>query len=184
MSAKIDLACKVAAKAHYGVKRKGTETPYITHPMAVAIILAQAGASEDVIAAALLHDTVEDTDVTLQDIAGQFGGEVARVVAGCSEPDKKKSWEERKEHTIGDLKTAAEGVWLVICGDKLHNVRNMALDYSKYGDDMWERFNRGKEKQVWYYSSLVESLACNRDYHPGLFDEFKEEVDKFLEKIL
>jgi hypothetical protein len=60
----------------------------------------------------------------------------------------------------------------------------MALDYSRHGEDLWQRFRRGKEHQVWYYSSLVESLACGRDYHPGLFDEFKAEVDKFLEMIL
>jgi hypothetical protein len=60
----------------------------------------------------------------------------------------------------------------------------MALDYSRHGEDLWQRFNRGKEAQVWYYRGLVESLRCNRDYNPELYDEFKAEVDKFLEIIM
>ena len=184
MSKKIDLACEVAAKAHEGHPRKGKDVPYIAHPMAVAILLSRAGVSEDVIVAALLHDTVEDTGMTLNEIEKLFGLEVAGIVAGCSEPDKSRPWEERKEHTHEDLKTAAEGVWLVSCADKLQNVRNMALDYSEQGDTLWGRFRRGKEKQVWYYQGLVDSLACNRDYHPGLFDEFKAAVDKFLDIII
>jgi len=151
--------------------------------MAVGILLAQEGASEEVIMAGILHDTVEDTDMTLENIKEQFGVEVAGIVEGCSEPDKSKPWEDRKEHTLEALKTASDGVWLVTCADKLHNVRDMVVDYKKQRDALWGSFNRGKEEQVWYYRSLVESLAGNRDYNPGLFDKFKAEVDKLLEII-
>jgi (p)ppGpp synthase/HD superfamily hydrolase len=187
MSTKIDLACEIAAKAHDSHYRKDKDKgiPYIAHPMAVAILLSQAGASEDVIVAALLHDTVEDTAMTLQDIDKLFGLAVAGIVQGCSEPDKDLlPWEERKEHTLEYLKDAPYDVWLVTCADKLQNVRNMTLDYNKHREALWQRFNRGKDQQVWYFQGLVESLACNRDYHPGLFDEFKAEVDKFLEVIM
>lgn len=183
MSTKIDLACEIAAKAHCRQDRKGKDVPYIAHPMAVAILLARAGASEEAILAGILHDTVEDADLTLEIIEEQFGLEVAEIVEGCSEPDKNLPWEERKEHTLEALKTASDGVWLVSCADKLQNVRNMAVDYKKHDDALWGRFNRGKDEQVWYYQSLVESLACNRDYKPELFDEFRAEVDKFLEII-
>jgi (p)ppGpp synthase/HD superfamily hydrolase len=183
MSTKIDLACEIAAIAHNCKNRKGKEIPYIVHPMAVAILLAQSGASEEVILAGILHDTVEDTDITLENIKEQFGLAVADIVEGCSEPDKSKPWEDRKEHTLEALKTASDSVWLVTCADKLHNVRDMVVDYKKQSDALWVSFNRGKEEQVWYYRSLVESLGRNRDFSPELFDEFKAEVDNFLEII-
>ena len=183
MSTKIDLACEVAAAAHGRHRRKGKKIPYIAHPMAVAILLSRAGVSEDVIVAAILHDTVEDTSTTLKKIEKLFGLEVAGIVEGCSEPDKSLPWEERKEHSLEGLKTASDEVWLVTCADKLHNVRDMGVDYMKNGDVIWERFNSGKEEQVWYYQSLVETLAGNRDYNPELFDEFKAEVEKFLEIV-
>jgi len=183
MSIKIDLACETATIAHNGKNRKGKEIPYIAHPMAVAILLARAGASEEAILAGILHDTVEDADLTLEIIEEQFGLEVAEIVEGCSEPDKNLPWEERKEHTLEALKTASDGVWLVSCADKLQNVRNMAVEYMKHGDVIWGYFNRGKEQQVWYYQSMVESLAGNRDYNPELFDELKAEVDNFLEIV-
>jgi (p)ppGpp synthase/HD superfamily hydrolase len=183
MSTKIDLACEVAASAHCGKPRKGKDIPYIAHPMAVANILARAGASEEVIIAGILHDTVEDTDLTLKDIEEQFGAAVAEIVKDCSEPDKNLPWEERKLHTLEALKTASIGVWLVCCADKLHNVRDMSIDYKKHKDVLWERFRRGKYKQVWYYKCLVESMVYNRDFNPELYDEFKAEVDILLEII-
>jgi (p)ppGpp synthase/HD superfamily hydrolase len=180
MSIKIDLACKIAAIAHNGHNRKGKDVPYIVHPMAVAILLAQAGAPDEVIIAGILHDTVEDTGLTLENIEEQFGPAVAGIVEGCSEPDKSKPWEDRKEHTLKTLKTAPDGVWLVTCADKLHNVRDMVVDYTKQRDALWGTFNRGKEEQAWYYRSIIEALAGSRDYNPELFDEFKAEVDSFL----
>ena len=204
MSTVIDQACEVAAKAHDGhyrkeekdkdkdkdrekengkVKDKDMGIPYISHPMAVAILLARAGAAEDVIMAALLHDTVEDTGMTLQEIEKAFGPGVAGIVEGCSEPDKSLPWEERKEHTLEYLKDAPHNVWLVSCGDKLQNVRGMALGYSKHKEAFWQRFNMGKDGQVWYYQGLVESLRCNREYHPALFDQFEAEVEKFVEIV-
>ncbi len=91
-----DLAVEVAVKAHQKQSRKGTDTPYITHPLAVGIILAKAGCSDDVIIAGILHDTVEDTPITLDYIGDTFGNKVAGIVKGASEPDKSLPWEERK----------------------------------------------------------------------------------------
>ena len=106
MSTKIDLACEIATIAHRGKNRKGKDVPYIVHPMAVAILLAQAGASEEVIIAGILHDTVEDTGLKLKNIEQQFDLEVAGIVEGCSEPHKSDPWIKRKEHTLDALKTA------------------------------------------------------------------------------
>ena len=95
----IDLAIEVAAKAHQRQVRKETDIPYITHPLSVGIILAKAGCCDDVIIAGILHDTVEDTSITLDYIRETFGAKVASIAEGCSEPDKSLAWEDRKRHT-------------------------------------------------------------------------------------
>ena len=175
----IDRAMEVAAKAHQGQVRKGTDVPYITHPFSVALILARAGCTDEVIAAGILHDTVEDTPLTLGEIRDDFGDTVADIVEGVSEPDKSLPWEDRKKHTIGFLKTASLDVRLVTCADKLHNIRTIVSEYGRIGARVWDRFKRGKEDQEWYYRSLVKSLCDRLDtraYEP-LFQELKEEVE-------
>src|SRR5947209_15832446 len=103
----LDLAIETAARAHAGQVRKGTDVPYIAHPYAVGMMLARVGASEEVVAAGILHDTVEDTYLTLDWIRDNFGEKVAMIVEGCSEPDHgSQPWEARKEHTLEYLKTA------------------------------------------------------------------------------
>ena len=99
MKTLIDLAIEVAIIAHQKQVRKGTDIPYITHPLAVGIILAQTGCSEEVITAGILHDTVEDTNITLDDLRDQFGEKVSTFVKGASEPDRALPWEDRKRHT-------------------------------------------------------------------------------------
>ncbi|MED3562733.1 HD domain-containing protein, partial [Bacillus xiapuensis] len=96
----VENALQMAGKAHEGQYRKLTDIPYIIHPVAVGMLLMKEGFAEDIVAAGILHDTVEDTDLTLEDIKQEFGEKIAEIVAGCSEPDKSLSWEKRKEHTI------------------------------------------------------------------------------------
>src|SRR5438045_7386901 len=97
----IDLAIEVAARAHYGQVRKGTDIPYISHPYAVGMMLARAGCPEEVIAAGILHDTVEDTYITLEYLRETFGEQVTLIVEGCSEPDHGSApWEVRKAHSL------------------------------------------------------------------------------------
>ena len=178
----IDSAIEVAAKAHRNQVRRGTDIPYITHPFAVGILLSQVDCSDEVIAAGILHDTVEDTAITLEFIQENFGEKVASIVKGCSEPDKSLPWEERKNHTIESLETASMEVRLVVCSDKLHNIRTIASDYNKIGDEVWERFKRGKEKQEWYYRNLIESLNTkseNKSYLE-LFKLLRDEVENLF----
>lgn len=155
----IDLAIQVAIKAHKNQVRKGTDIPYISHPLAVGIILAKAGCSDEVITAGILHDTVEDTPVTLDYLRGTFGQKVSKIVNGASEPDKSLPWEERKSHTLGFLKEASQEVKFVALADKLHNIRTIVSDYAEIGEALWERFNRGKDAQEWYYQGLVQALC-------------------------
>ncbi len=181
----IDSAIKLSFKAHRNQTKKGTNSPYIVHPISVALILSHAGCSEEVIAAGILHDTVEDTKITLQCIREKFGDKVADIVNGCSEPDKSLPWKERKTHTIDFLKTASQEVRLVACADKLHNIRTIASDYEKNGDEIWERFTeKRKEEQEWYYKGVAASLCDRPDTKDiAIFQQLKKEVETFFDKI-
>ena len=160
----IHQAITYATVAHMGQTRKGTLIPYIVHPFEVAQILTAAGADAEVICAGLLHDTVEDTDASLEDIRTLFGDKVASLVDGASE-DKSKTWQERKQHTIDYLAKEADlDELLLACADKLANMRAMAHDYAAIGDQLWERFNAGRNQLSWYYGSLTEVLEPLHEY--------------------
>ncbi|MBI2267497.1 MAG: bifunctional (p)ppGpp synthetase/guanosine-3',5'-bis(diphosphate) 3'-pyrophosphohydrolase [Armatimonadetes bacterium] len=180
----IDLAIEVAAKAHRTQIRKGTDIPYISHPFAVGLLLAREGCSDEVVAAAILHDTVEDTPITLDYVRQIFGEKVASIVDGCSEPNRHLPWEDRKKHTLEYLRTAPAEVRMVACADKLHNMRAIASDWRRIGDEVWKRFKRGKKEQEWYYRGLVDSLCNHSAPEEGLalFQEFKEEVENLFGK--
>lgn len=154
----IKEAAAFAEKAHKGAVRKGTKIPYITHPLDSAVIISMMTDDQEMIAAALLHDTLEDTGVTYEDLKERFGVRVAELVAECSE-DKSKGWQERKETTLEKLKTADRDVKLLALSDKLSNLRNTARDYILLGEEIWQRFNvKEKEKHAWYYRAMVELL--------------------------
>ena len=178
----IDFAIEVAAKAHRNQVRKETNIPYISHPYAVGFLLLQAGCSEEVVAAGILHDTVEDTPITLEYICEHFGEKVTQIVKGCSEPDKSLAWEVRKRHTIDFLRTAPPEVKVVACADKLHNIRTIITDYQETGDEVWNRFKRGKKAQEWYYRGLVESLCNLTDGQKEgtIFQQFRSEVENLF----
>jgi (p)ppGpp synthase/HD superfamily hydrolase len=170
----IEQAIEFAAYAHRNQKRKGTGIPYISHPFAVAMILQRAGCDEEVIVAGILHDTLEDTETTEEQLLTRFGSVVLEIVKGCSEPDKEASWEDRKRHTLEDLKHATLAIRQVSCADKLHNIRSIQQDLAAHGEDAWSRFKRGRESQAWYYQGLVESLGAASRF--ALLDEFEATV--------
>ncbi len=172
----IDKAIEFAAKAHSKQFRKGTDIPYISHPFGVGMILLEAGCKEDVVAAGILHDTLEDTDTTEEDLRSNFGDQVLKIVEGCSEPDKKASWEERKKHTIDYLKDASFSVRQVSCADKLHNLRSIKRDLEYLGETAWNRFKRGREMQKWYYTEIVKSLGYKSRF--PLLDLLRDEVEE------
>lgn len=174
----IERAIIVASKAHDGQYRKLTKIPYITHPLGVGLLLMNANAHPELVAAGILHDTVEDTELTLEDIEEEFGEQIATLVEGASEPDKSLSWEERKEHTIEFLRTASEDIRTVVCADKLHNIRSIIRDYEEKGEQVWSRFNRGKDKQEWYYRNVLESLGKQSTF--PLLKELRKEVERLF----
>lgn len=154
---RLDDAIRFATERHAGQTRKGTNIPYILHPLEVLQILYSMRADTELLIAGVLHDTVEDTDTTLEEICERFGADVADLVASNSE-DKSKTWDERKQHTIEMLRGANHRVKQLILADKLSNLRSIAYDYRKVGDKLWERFNAPVAKQVWYYSRIDDAL--------------------------
>ena len=157
----INSALIFAARAHRDQVRKGTDIPYIVHPVGVMLLLQAAGETDPaVLAAALLHDTIEDSGVSAAVLGEQFGPRVAAIVEGCSEPDHEGApWETRKQHTVAYLRAAPCDVQLVAAADKLHNLRAMLVDQAELGDRLWERFNRGRSALEWYYRSIADSLS-------------------------
>ena len=176
---KIERAIQYAVFAHAGTKRKGKKRPYILHPIEVMTIVASMTEDEDVIAAAVLHDTVEDTSVTEEDIEREFGERVRELVMAESE-DKMKdlpaeaSWKARKQATIDHLRSLDRDAKLICLGDKLANFREINRDYAKLGDKLWERFNqKDKNEHKWYYKSICDVLEGKTDFAPAI-REYRE----------
>ncbi len=173
MSLRIHEAIEFATIKHGNQKRKGTDIPYIVHPMEVMQILTENDCDENIIVAGILHDTLEDTETEIEEIKEKFGNRVAELVA-CESEDKSKTWEERKQATIEHLMHCPDDVAVCCLGDKLSNLRSIYYDYLKIGDKVWERFRRGKEKMKWYYLSIGEATKrlSNKkiwqDYHNTL----------------
>lgn len=177
----VNAALIFAARAHANQRRKGTDVPYIVHPVGVMLELLHTGETDpEVLAAALLHDTVEDTGVTLAQVREHFGERVAAIVEGCSEPDKRAPWEARKQHTVQFLKTAPREVQLVSAADKLHNLRSLNVDEAALGEALWTRFKRGRAETAWYYRAVVNSLNAGELRAHPLIVELTALVEGFF----
>ena len=172
-------AIEFATRAHRGQFRKGTRIPYVLHPLRTAQILIETDAAADLILAAILHDTIEDTDVTFEELEAEFGARVAQLVGAVSEPDRQAGWEDRKQQTIDSLRTASSEVLLVACADKLDNVRSMRRGERRMGPAFWERFHRPKQAQAWYYRRVSIAISESADSQPlkGLAHRLAREVD-------
>jgi len=166
----LDKAIIFATQAHKGVPRKGSITPYILHPMEAAAIVATMTTDIEIIAAAVLHDTVEDNkSIGLEDIEREFGFRVKCLVAAESEEkedDEVGSWTRRKQATLDFLRDkATEEEKIITLGDKLSNIRAIYNDYLKDGDKLWERFNqKDKEMQGKYYKGIEKELESLSGY--------------------
>lgn len=184
-----DKAIVFAAKAHSGSFRKGTTTPYIVHPMEASAIVATMTDDKTILAAAVLHDVVEDTDYTIDDITKEFGEDVARLVSAESE-DKRDNlpsevtWKIRKQETLDHLKDkATKEEKIITLGDKLSNIRAMHRDYLEIGDELWNRFNqKDKSEHAWYYKSIAELLSDLSD--TSAYQEYVELVNKVFGELI
>lgn len=174
-------AKKFAIEAHEGQVRKSEpEKPMIIHPINAANILRKYNMDSNVIAAAYLHDVVEDTKYTIEDIEKIFGSDIASLVTGATEIDKSLSWEERKEHTIKTIKTKDLRHKAIVCADKISNLEDLLILSIKKGEDAFSSFKRGRDKQKWYYESIYESLIYNEDSNHPMFVRLKELINKIF----
>ena len=160
---KFEDALVYAARLHRDQTRKGTGVPYVTHLLAVAAIVGENGGTEDEVISGLLHDAPEDAggEERLAEIRDRFGDSVADVVAGCTDTyeDPKPPWRARKEAYLDHLAEASSSVRLVSAADKLHNARSVLSDYRAVGEDLWDRFNGGRDGTLWYYRAVADALA-------------------------
>ena len=163
----LDRAVAFAAQKHAGQVRKGTSLPYIIHPMEAAVICASITDDEEVLAAAVLHDVVEDAGVTVDEVEALFGKRVTAIVAGDSEDKREglppaETWKIRKVENIEHITGASDpGVRIVCLGDKLSNIRSIQRDFEALGDGLWQRFNqKDPAEHAWYYSTLAKALRA------------------------
>ncbi len=157
-----DKAAKFAIDAHCGTERRGKGFPYIIHPMEAAAIVATITSDPEMLAAAILHDTVEDTDATFEQIRELFGERVATLVHHETAPlPSDTPWRIRRQAQVDLLAAAPYDSKVVAIGDKLSNLRAIANDYKLIGDKLWQRFSapNGMEDVAWYYRKLSVALS-------------------------
>ena len=156
-------AIQFAALKHQGQLRRKSNIPYFVHPAEVMQILTANDCDEDTIIAGVLHDTIEDTDATYDEIKDIFGEHIASLVSGESE-DKSKSWKVRKQGQIDSLKNDnTVEHHEICCADKLSNMRAIYHDLQTIGDEVWTKFKATKEQVQWYYKSIIENLVLVQD---------------------
>lgn len=160
----LDEAIHFAVKAHSGQPRKGTNMPYILHPLEATAIVATMTDDQEIIAAAVLHDTLEDAHISVNEIAEKFGQRVAGIVNSETENKREdlsaaETWLIRKQETIDHLVREQDlAVKMVALGDKLSNIRAMYRDQLEAGDKLWERFNqKDPNMHAWYYRSIARA---------------------------
>ncbi len=166
----LDRAIVYAVKAHKNTERRGKGFPYIVHPMEAVAIVATITPDQELLAAAALHDTIEDTDVTAEDIRREFGERVAKLVHAESDQidgevftgannNEEATWHARKQAAIDRLATASHDAKIVAMGDKLSNMRAIYRDYKTQGDKLWNIFHvKDKASHEWHYRGLANSL--------------------------
>ena len=171
-------AKEFAIKAHNGQRRKSDkEKPMIIHPIDVANILSEYGYDDNVIAAGYLHDVLEDTKYTKEDLLTEFNEDVVSLVFGASEKDKGLSWEERKTETINTIKDFDLRHKAVVCADKISNLEDMRIIFEIKGEKNFSAFKRGYEKQKWYYTEVYNSLKYNIDENNIMLNRLKLLID-------
>lgn len=179
---KIHRALKCASVLHYSQKRKGDGSPYITHPYAVALILLAHTTDEDIIAAALLHDVLEDVPrhvYSAEAMQNDFGMRVYDIVKEVTEdkdPEdgkekQRETWKARKEQYLKNLQNDSQEALLVACADKIHNLTSLVEAYKQDGDGIWKHFNAPEKDRLWFYKEVLGVLQQKLS-HP-LVHEFE-----------
>lgn len=171
----IEKAIRLAVVAHKDQVRKSDNSPYIVHPLMVARLVDTAGFSEVVVAAAVVHDVLEDTDVDEETLRRELGDEVVAIVKAVSE-DTSLSWEVRKQLYITTVAHAQEAAKAVSVADKIHNAESLIDAHEKQGEVIWRHFNRPRAQKLWFERTLLETLE--KDWHHPLLAQYRALVEK------
>lgn len=177
----LDRAILFAVHAHQGMERKGKSFPYIVHPLEAMSIVATMTNDQELLAAAVLHDVIEDAGVSVDELRREFGERVALLVEAESdikvEGPKADSWLLRKQTALARLTSASREVKMVALGDKLSNMRAIAHDHAIMGDTLWNRFSvKDSHAHAWRYHALVDALSDLSDTEA--YQEFQMLVNK------
>ena len=188
MSKRLDDAIEFATKKHTEQTRKRENTPYILHPLEAAAVAAELTKDEDILIAAVLHDTVEDTDTSIDEVREKFGNRVAELVESETENKREdlppeETWEIRKKESLEHLKNSTDpAVKILWLSDKVSNIRTLYRLYQKEGDALWNHFNmKDIKKQAWYYKTVAELLSDLEDTLP--YQEYKQIVDYIFRNV-
>lgn len=157
-SPKIYKAINKATELHYGQMRKGNKIPYVVHPFSVGLILMEYTNDEDVIIAGILHDTIEDTGYTKEQMEQDFGRRITGFVLDVTEPPKPLPWQQRKDVYLKHLASANYEAKLICAADKLHNLQSLEEALQKFGPDAHKLFNAPKDKKLWFYEACLKIL--------------------------
>ena len=182
----LDKAVIFAVKAHANTERRGKGMPYIVHPLEAVAIVSSITSDQELMAAAALHDVIEDTGYTAEDIEREFGPRVARLVLDESDvtirgKSEEESWHQRKQAAIDHLRNASFDAKIVAIGDKLSNIRTIERDFKKIGDKLWSRFHTSDPKEhEWHYRGLADALRELSD--TDAFVEFESRINSVFEK--
>ena len=185
-TALLDRAIVFALRAHAGTERRGKGFPYIVHPLEAVTIVATMTSDQELLAAAALHDTGEDTDVTIDQIRAEFGDRIASLVAADSDipvqdMNAEDSWYVRKQAAIDRIAASSHDAKIVAMGDKLSNMRAIARDYVMQGDALWNLFRvKNRKDHEWHYRGLAEALRELQDTFA--YKEFEQLINQVFTK--
>jgi (p)ppGpp synthase/HD superfamily hydrolase len=173
----IGKALSIAVEAHRNQRRKGDNLPYIIHPVMVSVKLIKHDFQDEVIAAALTHDVLEDTDFPEEELRKELGDDVLEIVKTRSH-DKSLPWEEKKKRYVEAVRRGSESVKAVAVADKIHNMDSFLIAYEEQGPDLWKKFNRGRDEKIWFEKEMLRMFKETWQ-HPLI-----AEYEYLLKKVL
>lgn len=186
ISSKINLALKVASKAHRNQTRKGTDIPYISHPVAVAMIVSEYTTDENTVVACILHDILEDVEPAVYseaDMGNDFGDDIVEIVKGVSEDktagELEKPWIERKRGYLAHLDSIEnEKPLIVSTADKIHSLTDILEEYDRVGDSIWRKFNASKDDELWFYDEFLKIIEKKR-----IPEQMKTDLSSLVDRL-
>jgi (p)ppGpp synthase/HD superfamily hydrolase len=170
----LEKAVEVCFKQHCIQTRKADGKPYFIHPVIVALKLAKHGFPENVLAAALLHDVLEDTDYPQEKLKSEFGKEIFEMVTALTQ-DNKLSWKEKKKKYINSVQNSSDNVKAISTADKIHNIESLIMAFRKYGKEIWNKFNGSKNEKIRFEEELLKALKTGNN---PLAEEFESLIKR------